>query len=408
MSIKRKRRAIRFSKKPPTYYINIAVILFFLALVVILAKIFIFNTIPSYEESNKTVTVSPKQASFVENYHHKYEEKTKALEIEYVDDEDMPKIEKVAPKQSEKKFSFFDDTSKTETKPSAEITKKEEVVQPKSEADKVTQKRSDMVVQKEGKAKEIQDKKEIKEKTSKEKYPEIDKNEEESKKQLLAEQATKQRVSGSVKLAIIIDDVTTKKQFDTIQSIGYPVTMAFMPPTKTHKNSATIAQSLGNYMVHLPLEATTRSAEESETLHVGDDMATIQRKIKQLKSLYPKAVYYNNHTGSKFTADENSMDMLMEVLKNHNIQFVDSRTTPKSVAKQYATKHGMRYIGRNIFLDNAPKKEYIKAQLQKAIEIAKKTGSAIAIGHPYGATMEALKESKALLTGVDIVMIDKI
>ena len=32
----------------------------------------------------------------------------------------------------------------------------------------------------------------------------------------------------------------------------------------------------------------------------------------------------------------------------------------------------MRYIGRNIFLDNTAKKEYIKAQLQKAIEIAKK------------------------------------
>ncbi|MDX9743836.1 MAG: hypothetical protein RBT59_08475, partial [Arcobacteraceae bacterium] len=159
MSIKRKKRTFKFSKKPSTYYINIAVILFFLALIVILAKVFIFDTIPSSEESNKTVAVVSKKAP-IEDIHHKYEEKTKALEIEYVDDEDTTKIEKVAPKkpeQSEKKFSFFDDTSKAETKPSLEIAKKEVVIEAKSKVD--------TVVPKEGK-----EKKEIKEKTPKEKY----------------------------------------------------------------------------------------------------------------------------------------------------------------------------------------------------------------------------------------------
>lgn len=404
MPTKRKRRAIGFSKKPSSYYINIAVILFFLALIVILAKVFIFDTIPSNEESNKTVAISPKQViPQIDDAQHKYEEKTKALEIEYVDDE-LPKVDKEIAKQpvEEKKFSFFDDTSKAKTKPSVEIPKNEEVLESKSEADKVTKKESEKIVQKDEKTKEI------KEKISKEKYPEIEKVEKESKKQTVVEQPTKQRQGGSAKLAIIIDDVTTKKQFDKIQAIGYPITMAFMPPTKTHKDSAIIAQALSTYMVHLPMEATTRGAEESETLHVGDTINVIEKRIKQLKILYPKAIYYNNHTGSEFTADDNSMDMLIQVLKNNNIQFVDSRTTPKSVVKQYATKYGMRYIGRNIFLDNTPTKNAIKAQLKKAIEIAKKTGSAIAIGHPYGATLEALKESKEMLTGIDIVMIDKI
>lgn len=404
MPTKRKRRAIGFSKKPSSYYINIAVILFFLALIVILAKVFIFDTIPSNEESNKTVAISPKQViPQIDDAQHKYEEKTKALEIEYVDDE-LPKVDKEIAKQpvEEKKFSFFDDTSKAKTKPSVEIPKNEEVLESKSEADKVTKKESEKIVQKDEKTKEI------KEKIPKEKYPEIEKVEKESKKQTVVEQPTKQRQGGSAKLAIIIDDVTTKKQFDKIQAIGYPITMAFMPPTKTHKDSAIIAQALSTYMVHLPMEATTRGAEESETLHVGDTINVIEKRIKQLKILYPKAIYYNNHTGSEFTADDNSMDMLIQVLKNNNIQFVDSRTTPKSVVKQYATKYGMRYIGRNIFLDNTPTKNAIKAQLKKAIEIAKKTGSAIAIGHPYGATLEALKESKEMLTGIDIVMIDKI
>ena len=396
MSIKRKKRTHKFSKKSPTYYINIAVILFFLALIAVLAKIFIFDTIPKDEESNKTVAVLSKQTPLTDSSYHKYEEKTKALEIEYVDDESISKVEKGTEKQSEvpeKKFSFFDDKAKVETKTIPEAKQEIETSKPKIEADKVIQKKETE-----------KEKKVIAEKVPKEKYPEVEK---EKIKQPIPQQQTIQREIGSAKLVVIIDDVSTKKHIQKIQEIGYPITMAFMPPTKIHKDSAIIAQGLNSYMVHLPLEATSRSAEESDTLHVGDDLATIEKKIKQLKNLYPKAVYYNNHTGSKFTADEQSMDMLMQVLKNNNIQFVDSRTTPKSVVKQYATKYGMRYIGRNVFLDNTPTKKAIKIQLQKAIEIAKKTGSAIAIGHPYNATFEALKESKEMLSGITVVTIDK-
>ena len=85
-----------------------------------------------------------------------------------------------------------------------------------------------------------------------------------------------------------------------------------------------------------------------------------------------------------------------------------SKNTPSKNRKKYALKYGVKYIGRNVFLDNTASKEHVKNQLLKSIEIAKKSGSAIAIGHPYNATIDALKESKDLLDGVDIVLIDKI
>ena len=210
------------------------------------------------------------------------------------------------------------------------------------------------------------------------------------------------------KLAIIIDDVTNSRQINKIQNIGYTVNMSFLPPTPRHKNSAKVAQKLDNYMIHLPLQASSFKYEEENTLYINDSIERIQRRIDTLSRLYPKAKYINNHTGSKFTADKEAMDRLFSVLKKYDYIFIDSKTTAKSVAKESGKKHGLRVLSRNIFLDNKKDKEYIQGQLEKAVKIAKKYGSAIAIGHPYGITFQALKDSKHLLEGLEMVYVDKL
>ncbi len=210
------------------------------------------------------------------------------------------------------------------------------------------------------------------------------------------------------KLAIVIDDVTIKSQVNKIRNIGYNITMAFMPPTSRHRNSAKIAQGLPFYMIHFPMQATNFKHEEENTLHIGDSYEKIEKRVREIRRLYPNAIYTNNHTGSKFTADDISMDRLILALKKYNFIFVDSRTTSKTVAKKYTKKYGMPYIARNIFLDNKQEYNYIQNQLKKAIRIAKKTGSAIAIGHPHSSTIKVLKESKHLLKGLNLVYINKI
>jgi uncharacterized protein len=208
-------------------------------------------------------------------------------------------------------------------------------------------------------------------------------------------------------IAIIIDDVTNKGQMAKIEQIGYPITMAFMPPTQFHKDSARIVPST-THMVHLPLEASNRNNEESNTLHVGDSLEKIDARIKQIREWYPNARYLNNHTGSKFTEDDTSMDRLIEALKKYNFIFIDSKTTAKTVANKYTKKYGLRYISRNIFLDNIQTKQTITEQLKKAVAIAKKTGLAVVIGHPHQITLQTLKESKELLSGINLVLVDKI
>lgn len=59
------------------------------------------------------------------------------------------------------------------------------------------------------------------------------------------------------KLVIIINHVVSKTQKDKILNIGYPITMAFLPPNSGHEESAIIAQNLPFFhMIHFPMQAS--------------------------------------------------------------------------------------------------------------------------------------------------------
>jgi hypothetical protein len=218
----------------------------------------------------------------------------------------------------------------------------------------------------------------------------------------------KKKIKNKVKLAIIIDDVMTKHQVRAIKRLHIPITMSFLPPSKARPNSARLAAKEKFYMVHLPMEAMHFNAEEPLTLRTTDSKEIIKERIEQLQKLFPRVKYINNHTGSKFTADEYSMRDLITILNDKKIHFIDSRTTAKTKAPEIMKEFGMKYISRDVFLDHKHEKEYIKEQIKKAIKIAKKTGWAVAIGHPHKNTLQALKESKRLLKSVNLVYINKI
>ena len=124
--------------------------------------------------------------------------------------------------------------------------------------------------------------------------------------------------------------------------------------------------------------------------------------------MFPKAKFINNHTGSKFTSNYNSMYYLFMALKENNLGFVDSKTTPHSKASLVEKKIKIPLYSRNIFLDNIEDSNYIRNQLKKAIKIAKKRGYAIAIGHPHKITLKTLKNSADLLKDVKVVYIDEL
>ena len=325
-----------------------------------------------YQEKLKQLAIKDKITKDEEAKY--FEEKTKALEIEYVSNIDNQVY-------IDKKKEFIKDQFKykesVESQIPTPIKKIEENILEKEKIIKEKITKEDVIIQK------------IEPIIKKEKvYKKVDSN--------------------LPKLAIIIDDVTTSSQIRKIEDIGYSVNMAFLPPTKHHRNSAKITNNLDRYMIHLPLEASNHNYEEVDTLYIEHDIEKIDNKIKKLKSLYPKATFINNHTGSKYTSNVKAMDKLLKVLKKYDYTFIDSKTTSKSAVLRSAKKYGMRVLSRNIFLDNKKDKKYIQKQLKRAVTIAKKNGSAIAIGHPYSITFTTLKQSKHLLKGVELVFVQSL
>ncbi|QKE27624.1 divergent polysaccharide deacetylase [Arcobacter acticola] len=321
---------------------------------------------------------------------------------------------------------YFDELNKTQDKHEKfeEYTKEfDNIIIEKDEATELINKENEEVLKKVEEIKEdkkkletiINDNKEKEEK--KEEPKEIIKEIKEVKKVIPIDEKNiitkkdtfKYNKDTKAKLVILIDDVSTKAQKDKILNIGYTVNMAFLPPTKTHKDSASIAQNLPFYMIHFPMQASSAfKGEEINTLKITDSYETIEKRVKQLRDWYPNAIYTNNHTGSVFTENEEAVDKLFRALKKYNFIFVDSRTSAKSVIKKYAKKYDMPYIVRNTFIDNDRDYKSIQTQLIKAIEIAKKQGYAIAIGHPHDITLKVLKESKHLLKDVEPIYMNKL
>ena len=218
----------------------------------------------------------------------------------------------------------------------------------------------------------------------------------------------KKPVHARPKLAIIIDDVSFKSHVKTIKELHIPITMSFLPPSKRHPNSAKLAAKEHFYMVHLPMEAQNFTKEEPFTLRVDDSKKKILMRIREIKKLFPRVSYINNHTGSKFTSNEIAMNRLLYAFKEQHIHFIDSRTTAQTKAPRVMKNFGYKYMARDVFLDHHTDKAYIKQQIKKAIAIAKSHGSAIAIGHPHANTIAALRESKNLFKDVELVYINKL
>jgi polysaccharide deacetylase 2 family uncharacterized protein YibQ len=104
------------------------------------------------------------------------------------------------------------------------------------------------------------------------------------------------------------------------------------------------------------------------------------------------------------------MQVIMQILKQHNLFFLDSRTSQKSLAYQVARELGVPAAQRQVFLDNEVNPRKIHQHLRNLATLAQESGSSIGIGHPYPETIQILQDilPELLRADIDVVPISRL
>lgn len=198
---------------------------------------------------------------------------------------------------------------------------------------------------------------------------------------------------GRPRVAIVIDDCGLDRS-GTERAIGLPaaVTLSFLTYAHDLPAQTEAARRHGHeILVHVPMQPINPHIDMGPNgLKIDLTRNQILRRLQWDLSRFSGYVGINNHMGSRFTSDAEGMGWVMSVLKARGLMFLDSRTIATSVGATLAAVEGVPFTSRNVFLDDVQTRRAIEAQLKEVEEVARKRGTAVAIGHPHPATLDAL------------------
>ena len=196
------------------------------------------------------------------------------------------------------------------------------------------------------------------------------------------------------KLAIVIDDFGYRPQQEN-QVLALPanISVAVLPNAPHAREMAIKAHNQGHeVLIHLPMAPLSKQPLEKDTLRPEMSSSEIDRIIRDAVNKVPHAVGMNNHMGSAMTSNLSGMQKVMQALEPYNLYFLDSMTIGNSQAMRAANGTRVKVIKRKVFLDDSQKEADIRAQFNRAIQVARRDGSAIAIGHPHPSTVRVLQQ----------------
>lgn len=224
--------------------------------------------------------------------------------------------------------------------------------------------------------------------------------------------ATAARPEGRPLIAVVIDDLGLRQE-ETRRATRLPgaLTLAFLPYGQSL--AAHTSQALANgheVIVHVPMDPGSRADPGPKALRLGQGAAEMEQRLAWNLAQVPRAVGVNNHMGSALTENAAAMETVLTALKREGRYFLDSRTTANSAARGIAHRLNLPYAERDVFLDNDTSPEAIARQLAETENVARRYGSAIAIGHPHRQTLHALEGwvEAAQAKGFEIVPVSTI
>lgn len=214
-------------------------------------------------------------------------------------------------------------------------------------------------------------------------------------------------------IALIIDDMGSRQDVGRqVLQLPGPVACAFLPYAPHTRTLAEQAHARNKeVMLHLPMQTVepARLDDGGVTLDMTERafMDTLRADLARV----PHVSGINNHMGSLITRHPGHMLWLMRGMQtDRSLFFVDSRTTKFTVARQIAYENQVPSVSRDVFLDAELSPAGVKREFARLLDLAKRNGSALGIGHPHPATLALLKQELTRLSahGVKLVPVSRL
>lgn len=198
------------------------------------------------------------------------------------------------------------------------------------------------------------------------------------------------------KVAIIIDDVGFDVELArSFLDLKLPLTLSILPTAPHAQAIAREAMGKGaEVLLHLPMEPKESNGDGPgsgallEKMGEEEFVETLNGHLSRIPGI--KGV--NNHMGSLLTEREDKMALLFRELRKRHLFYVDSRTTPQTVASRVATEMKVPVASRSVFLDHDLSQEAMKVQWERLLAMARQHGHAVVIAHPHRETLVFLRE----------------
>lgn len=208
------------------------------------------------------------------------------------------------------------------------------------------------------------------------------------------------KTAGPAKIVIVIDDLgMSSSAVDKLAALPPPLTLSFLPYAPNVQPLVDRSKAHGHeIMLHLPMEATRLEGSPMtnpgpNALLTGLSEDQLAARLTKNLDAFSGYVGVNNHMGSRFTRSAEKMAQVLVTLDRRGKFFMDSVTTGATKVGDVAAHRNIDILKRDVFLDadfGRGGVSYVQARLAELERIALRDGSAIAIGHPYPTTIEAL------------------
>lgn len=209
------------------------------------------------------------------------------------------------------------------------------------------------------------------------------------------------------RVALVIDDLgRSVSELSLLDALGVPLSYAVLPfESRTAEVVAEVNRRHWELLCHLPMEPRSGVDPGLGALTSSMSATELTAATRAALAAVPGAVGVNNHMGSTLSADARSMSLILKVVAEQGLFYLDSRTSADSVAYRSALESGIPAAERQVFLDSDPAIEAIEQQFDRLLRLASERGAVVAIGHPHQSTLEVLayRIPDALARGYEFV-----